>query len=99
MRKFSNVIVELSFNLRFEILSADDFVVGSIDDLRHGSKGGLDPSGFGQSKLAADVLWSDPAKESGFKKNDGRGIGMVFGPEVTEVCNWPVFCLPGIGYI
>ncbi|KAI8105664.1 hypothetical protein M9434_000246 [Picochlorum sp. BPE23] len=62
----------------------EDFVVGSIDDLRHGSKGGLDPSGFGQSKLAADVLWSDPAKESGFKENDGRGIGMVFGPEVTE---------------
>lgn len=75
------------------MLSAEDFVVGSIDDLRHGSKGGLDPSGFGQSKLAADVLWSDPAKESGFKENDGRGIGMVFGPEVTEVCIWPVLCL------
>jgi serine/threonine-protein phosphatase 5 len=93
VREFSNV-VELSFYLRFEMLSAEDFVVGSIDDLRHGSKGGLDPSGFGQSKLAADVLWSDPAKESGFKENDGRGIGMVFGPEVTEVCNWLVFCLP-----
>lgn len=67
-------------------LGVEDFAVGSIDDLRCSSKGGLDPSGFGQSKLAADILWSDPSCESGFKENDGRGIGMVFGPEVTEVC-------------
>lgn len=45
----------------------------------------MDPSGLGSSKLAADILWSDPGKESGLRENDERGIGLVFGPDVTEV--------------
>lgn len=63
---------------------ADEFTLGSLEDLRTGSKGGLDPSGFGQSQLAADVLWSDPSNENGFMENHGRGIGMVFGPDITK---------------
>ena len=63
---------------------SETFELGSVEDLRKGSKGGLDPSGFGQSQLAADVLWSDPGKAEGFLENDARGIGMVFGPDVTS---------------
>jgi serine/threonine-protein phosphatase 5 len=59
-------------------------VIGSLADLRAGSKGGLDATGLGESQLAADVLWSDPSNEPGLSENYARGIGMVFGPEVTE---------------
>lgn len=65
--------------------AVSSFQVGTLEDIRNASKGGLDPSGYGTTKLASDILWSDPCKESGFLENDGRGIGMVFGPEVTEV--------------
>lgn len=63
---------------------SDDFTLGSLEDLRTGTKGGLDPSGLGSSQLAADVLWSDPSNNPGFVENYGRGIGMVFGPDITE---------------
>ena len=64
----------------------DDPVLGSINDLRKGSKGGLDATGLGDSRLAADVLWSDPVPDgqSGFEENYARGIGMVFGSDITE---------------
>lgn len=45
----------------------------------------MDPNGLGASRLAADVLWSDPVGEPGFRPNVARGVGMVFGPDVTEV--------------
>lgn len=61
-----------------------DCVLGSLADIRTSSKGGLDPSGLGASRLATDIQWSDPANEAGFAENVGRGIGMVFGPEITE---------------
>jgi serine/threonine-protein phosphatase 5 len=62
----------------------DECVVGSLDDLRKASKGGLDPDGSGASRLAADVQWSDPTTTPGFLENHTRGIGMTFGPEITE---------------
>jgi serine/threonine-protein phosphatase 5 len=58
--------------------------LGRLDDLRRSGKGGLDPSGLGASRLATDVLWSDPMTTPGFEENTGRGIGLVFGPDVTE---------------
>lgn len=62
----------------------DAFEPGTLDDLaRAPSKGGLDPNGLGFSRLATDVLWSDPVAEPGFQLNTSRGIGMVFGPDVT----------------
>jgi hypothetical protein len=42
-------------------------------------------AGFGSTVVAADVLWSDPVLEPGLKTNDSRGIGLTFGPDVTEV--------------
>jgi hypothetical protein len=43
------------------------------------------PAGLGSTVVAADVLWSDPVLEPGLKTNDSRGIGLIFGPDVTEV--------------
>ena len=48
-------------------------------------KGGLDPNGFGSSVVAADVLWSDPVAEPGLRANAARGVGLIFGPDVTQV--------------
>ena len=62
----------------------DAATLGSLDDLRTAHKGGMDPNGLGVSRLATDVMWSDPVLEPGFSENVSRGVGMVFGPDVTE---------------
>lgn len=62
--------------------------LGNLDDLRKSSKGGADPDGEGNTRLASDVLWSDPGMESGFVENEKREIGMIFGPDITEVGNY-----------
>lgn len=63
----------------------EDVTLGSLEDLRRATKGGMDPNGLGASRLASDVLWSDPVGERGFQPNVARGVGMCFGPDVTEV--------------
>ena len=35
--------------------------------------------------VAADVLWSDPVADPGLKVNEARGVGLTFGPDVTQV--------------
>ena len=35
--------------------------------------------------VAADILWSDPVAEPGIHANDTRGVGLTFGPDVTQV--------------
>ena len=60
-------------------------VLGGLDDLRGSGKGGMDPNGKGSTVVATDVLWSDPVLEPGLQLNDQRGIGVVFGPDITEV--------------
>ncbi|EFJ50937.1 hypothetical protein VOLCADRAFT_103728 [Volvox carteri f. nagariensis] len=57
---------------------------GTLDHLRHANKGGMDPDGVGSSLVATDVLWSDPVAAPGFFENDARGVGLVFGPDITE---------------
>ena len=57
--------------------------LGTLQQLRAGSRGGRDPDGIGHSQLAADVLWSDPRREDGMVFNALRGIGLVYGPDVT----------------
>jgi serine/threonine-protein phosphatase 5 len=63
----------------------DDVTLGRLEDLQRGGKGGMDPNGVGTARLASDVLWSDPVGEPGFHLNVARGVGMCFGPDVTEV--------------
>lgn len=58
--------------------------IGSLQDLRAAGKGGLDPNGTGRSIIATDVLWSDPAAQPGLVLNDARGVGLLFGPDVTQ---------------
>lgn len=58
--------------------------LGSLEDLRQASKGGVDPDGTGASVIAADVLWSDPVAEDGLRANESRGVGLVFGPDMTQ---------------
>ena len=59
-------------------------VLGDLDDLRASGKGGADPDGLGARTLATDVLWSDPVREDGISINEGRGVGLCFGPDITE---------------
>eukprot|EP01025_Chloroclados_australasicus_P054129 TRINITY_DN6412_c2_g1_i4.p1 TRINITY_DN6412_c2_g1~~TRINITY_DN6412_c2_g1_i4.p1 ORF type:complete len:391 (-),score=26.49 TRINITY_DN6412_c2_g1_i4:80-1201(-) len=58
--------------------------LGTLEDLRKSIKGGLDPSGRGQTQLATDVLWSDPMSDPGMQNNDSRGVGVLFGPDITQ---------------
>ena len=49
----------------------------------------LAAAGEGSSTVAADVLWSDPVLTPGLQANDARGVGLVFGPDQTQVrCRW-----------
>jgi serine/threonine-protein phosphatase 5 len=58
--------------------------VGTVAQLRAAPKGGQDPDGFtAASRVAADVLWSDPVLRRGLRANTARGVGCVFGPDVT----------------
>ena len=42
-------------------------------------------TGLGTSVVAADVLWSDPIAQNGLQVNEARGVGLTFGPDVTQV--------------
>lgn len=59
-------------------------VLGGLEDLRQSSKGGIDPCGLGSTTVAGDVLWSDPHGEDGISLNASRGVGIMFGPDMTE---------------
>jgi serine/threonine-protein phosphatase 5 len=54
-------------------------------ELRNSGKGGADPLGqYSTNVVATDVLWSDPVREPGLASNDTRGVGLLFGPDVTK---------------
>ena len=59
--------------------------LGTLADLRAAGKGGPDPNGRGATGLATDVLWSDPVATPGIQLNFCRGVGTIFGPDVTQV--------------
>ena len=69
----------------FGTAGLDDVTLGTLEDLARATKGGMDPNGLGASRLASDVLWSDPVGDPGFQPNVARGVGMCFGPDITEV--------------
>ena len=50
-----------------------------------------DPSGRGTTIVATDVLWSDPVAKDGLATNDSRGVGITFGPDITQVTNFMKF--------
>jgi hypothetical protein len=53
--------------------------------LNQGSQTECTCSGQGSTLVAADVMWSDPSAEAGLRLNDARGVGIVFGADVTQV--------------
>lgn len=61
--------------------------MGSLADIAAASKGGEDPDPQQQDqRLAADVLWSDPASQPGVRPGARPGdVGVLFGADVTEV--------------
>eukprot|EP00884_Botryococcus_braunii_P002415 jgi/Botrbrau1/12174/Bobra.0186s0082.1 len=63
--------------------------LGSLEDLRKSGKGGVDPMGMGSTTVPADVLWSDPIRCPGFSSNTLRGVGTIFGPDITQVSPSP----------
>eukprot|EP00245_Coleochaete_scutata_P004177 TRINITY_DN1644_c0_g2_i1.p1 TRINITY_DN1644_c0_g2~~TRINITY_DN1644_c0_g2_i1.p1 ORF type:complete len:477 (-),score=70.18 TRINITY_DN1644_c0_g2_i1:341-1771(-) len=58
--------------------------LGNLQELGKVRRTILDPSGFGASTVPADVLWSDPSAEEGLFPNHQRGIGLLFGPDITQ---------------
>lgn len=53
------------------------------------------PVGAGKAVVATDVMWSDPASEPGLVENEARGVGLLFGPDVTQVRSpWQVASYP-----
>lgn len=35
--------------------------------------------------MASDIVWSDPSPSDGHRPNRLRGVGTVFGPDITQV--------------
>eukprot|EP00891_Asterochloris_glomerata_P000772 jgi/Astpho2/772/gw1.00016.111.1_t len=64
--------------------AAPPLAPGNLEQLRSAGKGGMDPNGLGASKMATEVLWSDPAKAPGLFANESRGVGLIFGPDITK---------------
>lgn len=58
--------------------------LGSLADLRACTKGGFDPEKCSAKNLAPDVLWSDPVMVAGLTENVTRGLGLIYGPDVSE---------------
>lgn len=58
--------------------------LGTLSDLQKARRGVLNPSGYGQNAVPADVLWSDPSPHDGLSHNKARGIGLLWGPDCTQ---------------
>jgi len=59
--------------------------LGTLKDLEVARRSFLDPSGSTSDAVLSDVLWSDPSPKPGLSHNTKRGIGLVFGPDCTQV--------------
>ncbi|KAG8047828.1 hypothetical protein GUJ93_ZPchr0008g14081 [Zizania palustris] len=58
--------------------------LGSLDELLKARRTVLDPPWEGSNLIPGDVLWSDPSLEMGLSSNKERGIGLVWGPDITQ---------------
>ncbi|CAM0147085.1 unnamed protein product [Urochloa decumbens] len=58
--------------------------LGSLDELLKARRTVLDPPWEGQNLIPGDVLWSDPSLEMGLAPNKERGIGLLWGPDITQ---------------
>jgi serine/threonine-protein phosphatase 5 len=58
--------------------------LGSLDELDRARRTVLDPPWNGANLIPGDVLWSDPSNKPGLSPNKDRGIGLLWGPDMTE---------------
>jgi serine/threonine-protein phosphatase 5 len=58
--------------------------LGSLDELLKARRTVLDPPWEGSNLIPGDVLWSDPSLEKGLSLNKERGIGLLWGPDITQ---------------
>ena len=58
--------------------------LGSLDELLKARRTVLDPPYEGQNLIPGDVLWSDPSLQMGLSPNQERGIGLLWGPDITQ---------------
>ncbi|TVU05168.1 hypothetical protein EJB05_48321 [Eragrostis curvula] len=58
--------------------------LGSLDELLKARRTVLDPPWEGPNLIPGDVLWSDPSLELGLSPNNERGIGLLWGPDITQ---------------
>ncbi|KAF6259550.1 Metallo-dependent phosphatase-like protein [Scenedesmus sp. NREL 46B-D3] len=67
-------------------VDGDALELGTLADLKAAGKGGVDPDPDHSlaQLIASDLVWSDPSPVPGMEHNELRGVGRVFGPDVTE---------------
>ncbi|KAG0524539.1 hypothetical protein BDA96_07G220300 [Sorghum bicolor] len=58
--------------------------LGSLDELLKARRTVLDPPWEGTNLIPGDVLWSDPSLQMGLSPNKERGIGLLWGPDITQ---------------
>nr|GLL19040.1 serine/threonine-protein phosphatase 7 [Ipomoea trifida]GME15279.1 serine/threonine-protein phosphatase 7 [Ipomoea batatas] len=58
--------------------------LGSFEELSKARRSVLDPPWEGSNLIPGDVLWSDPSMKNGLSPNKERGIGLLWGPDMTE---------------
>ncbi|CAD6246003.1 unnamed protein product [Miscanthus lutarioriparius] len=58
--------------------------LGSLDELLKARRTVLDPPWEGSNLIPGDVLWSDPSLQMGLSPNKERGIGLLWGPDITQ---------------
>lgn len=66
------------------IVGINNMVLGSFEELAKSRRTVLDPPYKGSNLIPGDILWSDPSLELGISPNNERGIGLLWGPDVTE---------------
>uniref|UniRef100_A0A7N0UGB9 Serine/threonine-protein phosphatase n=1 Tax=Kalanchoe fedtschenkoi TaxID=63787 RepID=A0A7N0UGB9_KALFE len=59
--------------------------LGSLEELLKARRTVLDPPWEGLNLIPGDVLWSDPSMTPGLSLNTERGIGLLWGPDCTEL--------------
>lgn len=65
-------------------VGSKSIMLGSLDELSKARRVVLDPPWEGQNLIPGDVLWSDPCLVPGMSPNKERGIGLLWGPDVTD---------------
>lgn len=67
-----------------KIIQEGSLVLGSIEELNKANRKYPSPPRRGANLIPNDVLWSDPSMSPGLSLNEGRGVGLLWGPDCTE---------------